>query len=117
MGNSGQSRRPGGRVWLMKTKIARRGLIRLAEVFAGIGAIKGTFGVAGDAVAQPVGGSPAQRGIEPNTIKRRGAGFRGYDPDRAFPGFTLFAASVSTNRTVYLTSLPWHVAPSCTMRY
>ena len=29
--------------------------------------------------------------IEPNTIKRRGVGFRGYDPQRAFQGSTLFA--------------------------
>jgi hypothetical protein len=29
--------------------------------------------------------------IEPNTIKRRGTGFRGYDPARVSPGYTLFA--------------------------
>ena len=29
-------------------------------------------------------------GIEPNTIKRRGTGFRGYDRERVSPGFTLF---------------------------
>jgi hypothetical protein len=41
--------------------------------------------------------------IEPNTIKRRGTGFRGYDPDRACPGFTLFAPLGGT--TVYLIDL------------
>src|SRR5258708_3084494 len=29
--------------------------------------------------------------MEPNTVKRRGIGFRGYDPQRASPGSTLFA--------------------------
>jgi len=29
--------------------------------------------------------------IEPNTIKRRGTGFRGYDANRVSPGYTLFA--------------------------
>jgi hypothetical protein len=29
--------------------------------------------------------------IERNTIKRRGVGFREYEPERASPGFTLFA--------------------------
>src|SRR5260370_36190137 len=116
MGNRGQSRRPGGRVWLMKTKIARRSLIRLAEVFVGIGANKGTRGVAGDAVAQPAG-SPAPGGIEPNTIKRRGVGFRGYDPDRAFPGFTLFAPIASTNKTVYLIDIEGNVVHSWDMPY
>ena len=99
----------------MKTRIARRGLIRLAEVFLGMGAIKGTLGVAGGAVAQPAAGSPAQGGIEPNTIKRRGVGFRGYDPDRAFSGFTLFAPFANTNKTVYLIDLQGNVVHSWDM--
>ena len=33
-----------------------------------------------------LGASQPQPGIEPNTIKRRGTGFRGYDPERAFHG-------------------------------
>jgi hypothetical protein len=101
----------------MKTKIARRGLIRLAEVFVGMGAIKRTLGVAGDAVAQPAAGWPGKGAIEPNTIKRRGVGFRGYDPDRAFPGFTLFAPSVNTNKTVYLIDLQGNVVHSWDMPY
>ena len=35
--------------------------------------------------------------IEPNTIKRRGVGLRGYDPDRASSGFTLFAPNQFPN--------------------
>jgi hypothetical protein len=68
-------------------------------------------------VAQPAAGSPAQGGIEPNTIKRRGVGFRGYDPDRAFPGFTLFAPSANTNKTVYLIDLQGNVVHSWDMPY
>jgi hypothetical protein len=75
----------------MKMKIRRRGFIRLAGKLGALGVLGGSFGVAGNAVAQPAAGSSAQGGIEPNTIKRRGIGLRGYDPDRASPGFTLFA--------------------------
>jgi hypothetical protein len=48
--------------------------------------------------------------IEPNTVKRRGVGFRGYDPNRASPGFTLFAPINETNHTVYLLDLEGSVA-------
>ena len=81
----------------MKTKIKRRSFIRTAATLGSIGAMNGTFGVSGNAVAQPAAGSSAQEGIEPNTIKRRGVGFRGYDPDRAFPGLTLFAPSANNS--------------------
>src|SRR5260370_42225965 len=101
----------------MKTKTTRRGLIRLAGVSGGLGALCGTSGVAGDAVAQSAAGSPAQGGIEPSTIKRRGVGFRGYDPDRAFPGFTLFAPSANTDKTVYLIDLQGNVVHSWDMPY
>ncbi|HLY65627.1 MAG TPA: aryl-sulfate sulfotransferase [Chloroflexota bacterium] len=43
------------------------------------------------AAPTPAGARPSSMTIEPNTIKRRGVGFRGYDPQRASPGFTLFA--------------------------
>src|SRR6516225_2836449 len=101
----------------METKIRRRGLIRLAGISGGLGALGGIFGVAGNAVAQPAAGSPAQEKIEPNTIKRRGVGFRGYDPDRAFPGFTLFAPFANTNKTVYHIDLQGNVVHSWDMPY
>jgi hypothetical protein len=66
---------------------------------------------------QPAAGSPAQGGIEPNTIKRRGVGFRGYDPDRAFSGFTLFTPFANTNKTVYLIDLQGNVVHSWDMPY
>jgi hypothetical protein len=101
----------------MKTKIRRRGFIRLAGILGGAGAFGRTFGVDGNAAAEPAKGSPAQGGIEPNTIKRRDVGFHGYDPDRAFPGFTLFAPSANTNKTVYLIDLQGDVVHSWDMPY
>src|SRR5215471_2757737 len=84
----------------MKTKVRRRGFIRLAGMSSVLGVLGGVFGVAGKSGAQPAAGSPAQRGIELNTIKRRGIGLRSYDPDRASPGFTLFAPFANTNTMV-----------------
>jgi Arylsulfotransferase (ASST) len=101
----------------MKTKILRRGLIRLAGISGGLSALGGTLGLPGIAGAQPAAGSSANGGIEPNTIKRRGVGFRGYDPDRAFPGFTLFAPLANTNKTVYLIDLQGNVVHSWDMPY
>jgi len=101
----------------MKTKIPRRGLIRLAGVSGSIGALSATFGITGNAAAQTTVGSAVHRGIEPNTIKRRGVGFRGYDPDRASPGFTLFAPSANTNKTVFLIDLQGNVVHSWDMPY
>ena len=43
----------------------------------------------------------AAPGIEPNTIRRRGVGLRGHDPQRAFKGFTLFAPATGDGM-VYL---------------
>ena len=46
-------------------------------------------GGAGPAVGQSRA-TPSPR-IERVTVKRRGVGLRGHDPDRAFAGFTLFS--------------------------
>lgn len=40
--------------------------------------------------------------IEPLAIKRRNTGLRGWDEERAWRGFTLFAPIGTTNRSVYL---------------
>jgi hypothetical protein len=58
-----------------------------------------------------------QSGIEPNTIKRRGVGFRGYDPGRASPGFTLFAPLIADNKTVYLIDIRGNVVHTWEMPY
>src|SRR6516162_240890 len=101
----------------MGRKITRRGLIQSAGISGGLGALAGsTSGLGRQAFAQAAG-STTQSGIEPNTIKRRGVGFRGYDPDRASPGFTLFAPSANTNKTVFLIDLHGNVFHSFDMPY
>src|SRR5215831_13820142 len=45
--------------------------------------------------------SPTPPTIEPLTIRRRGVGLRGYDPERAFTGFTLFSPSEDFERSEF----------------
>ena len=88
----------------MIDKIERRDFIRSIAVSGTLGVLgPASSGLTMNALAQPAG--PAQTGIDPTTIKRRGVGLRGYDPDRAFPGFTLFAPLPTTNKTVYLVDM------------
>src|SRR5918912_340305 len=72
----------------MNQDLTRR---RLLQVGGGLAA--GLLTVGSTALAQspgPSGGPSAAPPIEPNTVKRRGTGLRGYDAQRAAPGFTLF---------------------------
>lgn len=68
------------------------------------------------------GGQSATRGavgptsIEPNTIRRRGVGFRGYDPARVSPGFTLFAPATGSG-AVYLIDIQGNVVHTWNMPY
>ena len=55
--------------------------------------------------------------IEQNAIKRGGVGLRASDPDRACPGFTLFAPHFAENRTVYLIDLEGKVAHTWELPY
>ena len=98
----------------MTTTITRRDLIRASGVSGGLAA---TSGLTTEAFAQPAAVPPAQTGIEPITIKRRGVGLRGYDPGRAFPGFTLFTPLPSTNKIVYLIDLKGNVVHTWDMPY
>jgi hypothetical protein len=59
----------------MNTKITRRGLIRVAGASGGFGVL-GAARAGGQALVQQNAG-PAQAGIEPITVERRGVGFRG----------------------------------------
>jgi len=45
-----------------------------------------------------IGGNPLMAAIEQNTLRRRGVGLRACEPERAFPGFTLFAPHFVQNR-------------------
>jgi hypothetical protein len=76
----------------------------LLFVTAGAAAIGGSGGAAAQSPATPL----AAR-IEPVTVKRRGVGLRGHDPDRAFAGFTLFSPLPSNNKTVYLIDMQGNV--------
>jgi uncharacterized protein (UPF0248 family) len=55
--------------------------------------------------------------VEQNTIKRRGTGLRACDPERASPGYTLFAPLFVESRTVYLVDLQGNIAHSWKMPY
>ena len=55
--------------------------------------------------------------VEQNTLKRRGVGLRACDPERAYPGFTLFATLFVENRTVYLIDLQGEIVHRWNMPY
>src|SRR3974390_725240 len=59
-------------------------------------------GLAGVAATTATGGKELMAAIEQNTLKRRGVGLRACEPERAFPGFTLFAPHFVENSNVYL---------------
>src|ERR1700722_352765 len=86
------------RTQAMTTTITRRILIRAAGTSGGLGVLAaGASGLATEALAQQAVVPPTPPAIEPSTIRRRGVGFRGYDPDRAFAGFTLFSPLPTAN--------------------
>jgi uncharacterized protein (UPF0248 family) len=64
-----------------------------------------------------IGGDLAMATVEQNTLKRRGVGLRALDPERASPGFTLFAPHFVENRTVYLIDLQGNVIHTWKMPY
>jgi hypothetical protein len=74
-------------------------------------------GVAIAAAAQEGSVSSAQPAIERFTIRRRGVGLRGYDPEHAFAGFTLFTPLSSSNKTVYLVDMLGKAVHTWTMPY
>jgi arylsulfotransferase ASST len=93
--------------------LSRRSFLRTAA-----GTVAGVAVAAGPTYAQPTAqgqAPPAQTGIEPNTIKRRGTGFRGYDPQRASPGSTLFASQ--NGNGVYLVDLQGNIEHTWQMAY
>jgi hypothetical protein len=93
-------------------RFTRRNLL---SITAGAAALEAyTAGGGTTARAEPPAGSPS---IEPVTIKRRGVGLRGHDPDRAFAGFTLFSPLPSDNRTVYLIDMQGNVVHTWQMPY
>jgi hypothetical protein len=93
----------------MRGSVSRRGLFQMAAASA-----------AGMTLSAPVAlaQAPNQQSlttIEPNTIKRRGTGLRGIDPQRAFPGSTLFAPL--GGNMVYLVDVQGNVEHTWQMPY
>jgi hypothetical protein len=93
----------------------RRNLLYITAGAAGLGGYAAGGSV--EAAGQPSAAPSASPRIEPFTIKRRGVGLRGHDPDRAFAGFTLFSPLPSTNKTVYLIDMQGNVVHTWTMPY
>ena len=88
-----------------RTGVSRR------QFVLGLGAGLAVGGGAGAAIEKlTVTGRAASHlsAIDPNTIRRRGIGFRGYDPKRAWPGLTLFAP-ITGGGMVYLIDLQGNV--------
>jgi hypothetical protein len=55
--------------------------------------------------------------VEQNTLKRRGVGLRACNPERACPGFTLFAPIFEQNRNVYLINLQGELVHTWNLPY
>jgi hypothetical protein len=101
-----------GRILGTTARFTRRTLLSVTAGF-GVAAASGS----GGALAQQSAPSPIAPRIEPVTIKRRGTGLRGHDPDRAFQGFTLFSPLPSSNKTVYLIDMAGNVVHTWTTPY
>ena len=91
------------------TSFTRRPLLFIS---GGAAAMGGSGGAAGQSPA-----TPASPGIDPITVKRRGVGLRGYDPERSFAGFTLFTPLPSSSKTVYLIDVQGNVVHTWQMPY
>src|SRR5215831_3600110 len=91
------------------TRFCRRNLLFVTAGAAAIG------GAGGSTAQSPA--TPSASPIEPTTIKRRGVGLRGHDPERAFAGFTLFSPLPSNNKTVYLIDMQGNVVHTWQMPY
>ena len=93
----------------VNSRITRRNLLCVTAGGAAIGQ-------SGGAAAQSPATPPAAH-IESVTVKRRGVGLRGHDPERAFTGFTLFSPLPSNNKTVYLIDMHGNVVHTWQMPY
>ena len=74
-------------------------------------------GFAALAASTGIGAGQVMAAVEQNTLKRRGIGLRAFEPERAFPGFTLFAPHFVENRNVYLIDLHGEVVHTWNMPY
>lgn len=103
-----------GRVLGIKS-FTRRNLLSVTAHSTGLGLLAASG--SGAALAQQSAAPAVATQIEPVTIKRRDAGLRGHDPERAFAGFTLFSPLPSSNKTVYLIDMVGNVIHTWNMPY
>src|SRR5713226_6706913 len=83
----------------------------------GAGIIVGGAGVAAYQTLKPAApASPASFAIDPNTVRRRVVGLRGYGQRRACPGFTLLAPGTAPVM-VYLIDIQVNVRHTWKMPY
>jgi hypothetical protein len=68
-------------------------------------------------IGQITTAAKASAAVEQNTLKRRGVGLRACDPERACPGYTLFAPCFPQNRTVFLIDLQGTIVHTWAMPY
>jgi len=68
-------------------------------------------------VGAVIGCTKVMAAVEQNALKRRRIGLVACDPDRASPGFTLFAPHFVENRAVYLIHLQGRVVHGWNMPY
>jgi Arylsulfotransferase (ASST) len=103
--------------WLTR-RLSRRKLVQTSVGTTGATASLALLGAASSlsTLAQS-SDSPARGPVDQNRVKRSGTGLRGYDPDRAWPGYTLFTPTASTNRTVYLIDMEGSVVHTWDMPY
>lgn len=98
-------------------RISRRALARSAVGAAGASAGVSILTSAGFAAPQgQQAASAAPIGAEPLKVKRAGVGLRAYDPERAWPGYTLFAPP-PPNRVIHLIDMEGTVVHSWEMPY
>jgi hypothetical protein len=74
-------------------------------------------GLAGLGASAVIGRNPVMAMVEQNALRRRGVGLRACDPERAAPGFTLFAPHFVENRSVYLIDFQGEVVHTWNMPY
>ena len=117
MGGENVSTSPRQFVASAASAITRRKAVQGVGAAGGVGALAATFPpfVAETAAQQSSAHPPLP--VEPSTIKRRGTGLRGHDPERAFAGFTLFSPLPTTNKTVYLIDMAGNVVHTWNMPY
>jgi hypothetical protein len=100
----------------LKRQLSRRHLLRATAGLAGASAALAHLGTSRAAPGNQPCEASALVNNEPLKVNRAGVGLRGYDPDRAWRGYTLFAPQ-APSRTVYLVDMLGNVVHTWEMPY